>query len=48
MDKEVYMICRSGRRSENAIHFLETQGYMNLINVEGGTLGFIEQKENNV
>lgn len=43
-NEEVYMICRSGRRSENAILFLEQHGYDKLINVEGGTLGFIEEK----
>lgn len=45
-DEDVYMICRSGRRSENAILFLEQHGYDKLINVEGGTLGFIEEKMN--
>lgn len=41
---DVYVICRSGGRSANAINFLSAQGYGNLINVEGGTLGFIEEK----
>jgi adenylyltransferase/sulfurtransferase len=46
-DSDVYVICRSGRRSAAAIDYLSQQGYSNLINVEGGTLGFIEQKELN-
>ena len=45
-NEPVFMICRSGRRSENAILFLEQHGYTNLINVEGGTLGFIDEKMN--
>lgn len=46
-DKDVYMICRSGKRSANAITYLATQGFTNLTNVTGGTLGFIEEKNSN-
>ena len=43
-DKPVYIICRSGRRSANAVMFLEQKfGYDNLFNVEGGMLAWKEE-----
>ncbi|MBN4077117.1 rhodanese-like domain-containing protein [Mariprofundus ferrooxydans] len=40
---DVYVICRSGMRSSQAIDFLEQQhGHRNLINVTGGTVAWIE------
>ncbi len=36
-DKEYVMVCRSGRRSNNAGAYLEEQGY-NVKNLEGGML----------
>lgn len=45
-DGDVYVICRSGARSASAVNFLMGNGYNNLINVEGGTLGFIQEKDN--
>lgn len=39
---EVVIICRSGRRSMNACMFLHNQGFENLVNVEGGILGWME------
>lgn len=44
---DVYVICASGSRSQSAIDFLSSKGYQNLINVDGGTYGFIQQKERN-
>ncbi len=41
-DKQIIMQCRSGKRSLNACHFLEEQGYSNLTNLEGGILGWGE------
>lgn len=35
-EKEFYLVCQSGARSENACSFLASQGY-NVINVLGGT-----------
>lgn len=35
-DKEYYLICQSGARSDNACSFLSNQGYK-VINVLGGT-----------
>jgi len=40
---DVYVICRSGMRSAQAIQFLEKNyGHQNLINVTGGTMAWIE------
>ncbi len=36
----VVIYCRSGARSEYAIEYLQTQGYSNLINLEGGILAW--------
>ncbi|MGE6628813.1 rhodanese-like domain-containing protein [Bacillus sp. NPDC077027] len=36
-DQEYYIICRSGKRSENVCYFLEDQGYQ-ATNVVGGML----------
>jgi len=42
-DGDVYVVCRSGGRSAQAIQFLEQNyGYQNLINVTGGTMAWIE------
>jgi rhodanese-related sulfurtransferase len=42
-DGEVYVICRSGMRSSQAIEFLEQNyGHQNLINVTGGTMAWME------
>lgn len=37
-DREVVVICRSGSRSHSAIQWLQSQGYHNLRNLEGGML----------
>jgi len=37
-DKPLVIICRSGNRSEQAVEFLEQEGFDDLINVEGGML----------
>jgi rhodanese-related sulfurtransferase len=43
-DKPVYIICRSGRRSANAVMYLEQKyGYQNVFNVEGGMLAWKEE-----
>lgn len=40
-DKKVVVHCRSGKRSENAIRFLETNfGHENLYNLKGGILAW--------
>jgi rhodanese-related sulfurtransferase len=40
-DKKVIIHCRSGKRSANAISFLENNhGYTNLYNLEGGIIAY--------
>ena len=41
-NKEIHVMCRSGKRSMNACMFLEENGYENLYNVEGGILAWQE------
>ena len=38
-DKDVYVHCRTGQRSYNAVMALQHLGYDNVINVTGGFLG---------
>lgn len=38
----VMLICRSGGRSAQAASFLATQGYDNLTNIDGGTMGWLQ------
>lgn len=44
-DGDVYMICMTGGRSSNAIAYLASKGWENLINVEGGTIGYFDIKK---
>jgi len=43
-DKKVVIHCRSGARSANVIGFLETQGFDNLYNLEGGILAWVAEQ----
>ncbi len=42
-DQELIVHCRSGKRSATACMFLETMGFTNTVNVEGGVLAWQEQ-----
>ncbi|MEP0365527.1 MAG: rhodanese-like domain-containing protein [Cyclobacteriaceae bacterium] len=42
-DKKVIVHCRSGKRSANAVNFVEQQGYDNLYNLEGGILAWSDE-----
>ncbi len=42
-DEEVIIHCRSGKRSAMACMFLETMGFANTVNVEGGMLAWQEK-----
>ncbi len=42
-NETVVIQCRSGKRSMNACMFLLSKGYTNLVNVEGGILGWMEE-----
>ncbi|SFC35096.1 Rhodanese-related sulfurtransferase [Parapedobacter composti] len=39
-DKPVVVHCRSGKRSAQAIHILEQEGFDNLYNLQGGILAW--------
>ena len=43
-DQEVIVHCRSGKRSMVACHFLETMGFTNTKNMEGGMLDWQAQE----
>jgi sulfur-carrier protein adenylyltransferase/sulfurtransferase len=45
IDREATVVlqCRSGARSERALHFLRSQGYSKLYNLEGGILAWSDQ-----
>src|SRR3954465_14539085 len=48
-DKQVIVICRSGRRSENAIRFLEgNHGFTKLFNLKGGILAWKAEVDNSL
>ncbi|HCX20948.1 MAG: NADH oxidase [Flammeovirgaceae bacterium] len=48
-DKKVVVHCRSGKRSANAIQFLEQQhGFDNLYNLEGGILAWADEIDPNI
>src|ERR1700712_3457210 len=42
-NEEVILHCRSGKRSAVAAMFLESQGFTNTVNVEGGMLAWQER-----
>lgn len=39
-DKQVVIMCRSGKRSANVIAYLEQQGFDNLYNLDGGIMAW--------
>jgi len=41
--EEIIIHCRSGKRSATAALFLESQGFTNTVNVEGGMLAWQEK-----
>lgn len=38
--QEIFVNCRSGGRSTQAVHMLQDMGYTNVINLTGGVLGW--------
>lgn len=40
LDETIYVICRSGARSQRAVEFLEHRG-IDAVNVEGGTMAWL-------
>jgi adenylyltransferase/sulfurtransferase len=47
-DKNIAVHCKSGVRSQKAIHFLKQQGFDHLTNVAGGILGWSDQVDSSV
>ncbi|MCP4520366.1 MAG: rhodanese-like domain-containing protein [Cytophagales bacterium] len=48
-DKQVVIMCRSGKRSANAVMFLEQQaGLENLYNLEGGIMAWAAEIDNSL
>ncbi len=47
-DKQVVVMCRSGKRSANVISFLEQNGYDNLYNLDGGILDWKVEIDNSL
>lgn len=48
-DKQVIVHCKSGKRSANAIMFLESNfGYENLYNLEGGIIAWRDEIDENL
>jgi rhodanese-related sulfurtransferase len=41
-DAEIVCVCQSGSRSLEAAHFLQQQGYSNVMNLTDGTSGWIK------
>lgn len=41
-DSDIIVMCRSGKRSGQAIQYLEAEGFSNLYNLEGGILAWQE------
>lgn len=39
-DKDVFLYCRSGMRSQQAARMLNKKGYKNLVNLQGGILAW--------
>ncbi|MEM7117966.1 MAG: rhodanese-like domain-containing protein [Chloroflexota bacterium] len=39
-DRPLVIVCRSGRRSQQACHLLRQQGFQNVLNLAGGLLGW--------
>lgn len=45
---DVVLHCRSGKRSADAIAFLELQGYTNLYNLKGGILAYSDEVDGTI
>ncbi len=42
-DQTIYLYCRSGKRSADATKFLDSLGYKNVVNLEGGYIAWTEK-----
>jgi len=39
--RDLHLICRSGMRSQQAARILSEQGFTRLVNIDGGTMGWV-------
>jgi adenylyltransferase/sulfurtransferase len=47
-NKQVVVHCRSGGRSARCADFLRTQGFTNVLNLDGGILGWSDEVDPNI
>ena len=47
-DKQVVVMCRSGKRSANVVNYLEQNGYTNVVNLEGGIIAWSQEIDSSV
>ena len=43
-NQTIYLYCKSGKRSADATKFLDSLGYRNVVNLEGGYIAWAEKK----
>ena len=44
MDGPVYIVCQAGGRSTRVVEALESRGWDNLVNVDGGTMQWVAEQ----
>jgi len=42
-NQTIYLYCKSGKRSADATKFLDSLGYKNVVNLEGGYIAWVEK-----